>query len=270
MLRRSLFACTCAALSTLEIVSAPLAVQPSARRMAPPTVPPAGGGVAVAAPSAPVPAPEEAGAREEAEGRFRRGRRLFLEGAWDAALAEFLESRRLYPTWSATSSAGACLMNLGRFDDALEVLEGLLATYEDALPAAVKTAAQKEVIALRDRVGTIALVKAEPGAAVAIDGRARGEHPAAAPLRVVAGTHVVRIDKEGFEPFETAASVAGGHTTMGADVRVTIDVLMVHAWEMGWFAARSMFVISQVFVSRVQACVRTLRGLCAASFQVEM
>ncbi|WP_437946933.1 PEGA domain-containing protein [Sorangium sp. So ce296] len=93
------------------------------------------------------------------------------------------------------------------------MLEGLLATYGDALPAAVKTAAQKEVIALRDRVGTIALVKAEPGAAVVIDGRARGEHPSAAPLRVVAGTHVVRIYKEGFEPFETAASVAGGQTT---------------------------------------------------------
>ncbi|WP_437562023.1 PEGA domain-containing protein [Sorangium sp. So ce542] len=213
MLRRSLFAWACAALLPLELVSAPLAAQPSARRMASPAVPSAGGGIAVAAPSAPVPVPEEACAREEAEGRFRRGRRLFLEGAWGAALAELLESRRLYPTWSATSSAGACLMTLGRFDEALEVLEGSLATYGDALPAAVKTTAQKQVIALRDRVGTIALVAAEPGAAVVIDGRARGEHPSTAPLRVVAGTHVVRIYKEGFEPFETAASVAGGQTT---------------------------------------------------------
>ncbi|WP_438000963.1 PEGA domain-containing protein [Sorangium sp. So ce185] len=133
-----------------------------------------------------------------------------LEGAWDAALAEFLESRRLYATWSATSSAGACLMNLGRFDEALE---GLLATYGDTLPAAVKTAAQKEVLALRDGGGTIALVRAEPGAAVVIDERARGAHPSAAPLRVVAGTHVVRISKDRFEPFESAASVAGGQTT---------------------------------------------------------
>src|SRR5690349_9457389 len=110
MVGRCLFAWACAPLLTLQLVTVPVAAQPSTSRMAPTAEPPPGSGVAVAAPSAP--APQEATAKEEAGGRFRRGRRLFQEGAWDAALAEFLESKRLYPSWSATSSAGACLMNL--------------------------------------------------------------------------------------------------------------------------------------------------------------
>ncbi|WP_437680747.1 PEGA domain-containing protein [Sorangium sp. So ce131] len=149
--------------------------------------------------------------KKRAAAHFGEGRSLYDQEAWDAALAEFLEARRLYPAaWSATSSAGACLVNLGRFDEGLDMLESLLSVHASTLPADVKAFAQKKVVALRQRVGSLVLDGAEPGAAIAIDGRSRGEHPSLAPHHVLSGTHVVRVYKEGFEPFEASFTVGGG------------------------------------------------------------
>jgi hypothetical protein len=146
-----------------------------------------------------------------ASGHFRKGKELFAKNTWAAALSEFLESRKLFPTWSATSNAAICLKNLQRYDEALGMLEALLNDFKDALPAGVKEAAQKEVIELRKSAGSIVIDDAEIGAALSIDGRSRGEYPAP-PLYVLTGSHVVRVYKEGFEAFEKTADVAPGQT----------------------------------------------------------
>ncbi|AUX41688.1 hypothetical protein SOCE26_031100 [Sorangium cellulosum] len=153
-----------------------------------------------------------AAAKAEAAARFQRGLELLRERAWSGALAEFLASRRLYPTWSATTNAAYCLKQLEQLDEALDLFEILLRDFPDTLPARAKEAAQREVVALRERVGTIEIQGAEPGAALSIDGRSRGEYPPLAPLRVAGGRHVVRVYKEGFEPFEAGVTVAGGQT----------------------------------------------------------
>ncbi|HLM76308.1 MAG TPA: PEGA domain-containing protein, partial [Polyangiaceae bacterium] len=163
-----------------------------------------------AAPAAPA-APEVPDAKSVASGHFRKGKELFAKNAWAAALSEFLESRKLFPTWSATSNAAICLKNLQRYDEALGMLEALLNDFKDALPAGVKEAAQKEVIELRKSAGSIVIDDAEIGAALSIDGRSRGEYPAP-PLYVLTGSHVVRVYKEGFEAFEKTADVAPGQT----------------------------------------------------------
>jgi hypothetical protein len=59
-------------------------------------------------------------------------------------------------------------------------------------------------------VGTIEIDGAAAGSAVTVEGRSRGEVPLLAPLRVAAGSHVVRVYKQGFEPFEARVEVAGG------------------------------------------------------------
>jgi hypothetical protein len=146
-----------------------------------------------------------------ASGHFKKGKELFAKKSWAAALSEFLESRKLFPTWSATSNAAICLKNLQRYDEALGMLETLLNDFKDALPAGVKEAAQKEVIELRKSAGSIVIDDAEIGAALSIDGRSRGEYPAP-PLYVLTGSHVVRVYKEGFEAFEKTADVAPGQT----------------------------------------------------------
>jgi hypothetical protein len=172
--------------------------------------------MACAAPAAaadpPAPTPAEASpadAKAEARAHFEKARALAGSGVWPAALAEFLASRRLYATWGNTLGAASSLQKLERFDEALDLFEILLKDFADALSSDVRAAAQREVVGLRGLVGTIEVEGAEIGAAIAVDGRARGDYPTVGTLRVAAGSHLVRVYKEGFEPFETGVDVAG-------------------------------------------------------------
>ncbi|WP_437942520.1 PEGA domain-containing protein [Sorangium sp. So ce341] len=190
--------------ATAPPAGAPSAAAPAA------TAPPAGAPSA-GAPSAGAPA-AEAAAKADAEARFQRGLRMYRAEAWEAAAAEFLESRRLFPTWGATSSAARCLQKLGRTTEALELFESVLADFDDVLPADAKQAALAEVEQLRELVGAIAIEGGAPGALVLVDGERRAELPLPAPLRVAAGAHTVRIQKDGFEPFEARVDVLGRKT----------------------------------------------------------
>ena len=160
--------------------------------------------------------------KAEARAHFDKGKSLSNEGAWPAALAEYLASRELYPTWGNTLGAASSLRKLQRFDEALDMFEVLLRDFSAALSPDVRTAAQREIVELRGLVGTIEIDGAELGAAITVDGRPRGEYPAPSPLRVAAGTHVVRVAKEGYEPFEARVDVAGNRT---ARVTATLRAL---------------------------------------------
>lgn len=148
----------------------------------------------------------------EARARFEKGIELLEHKAWADALAEFLASRQLYPRATTTTNAVVCLEKLGRYDEALDLLEVMLREFPD-LAADKRLAAETEEADLAKRVGAIALDEAEPGAAIVIDGRDRGASPAQGPLRVPAGGHVVRVSKEGFLPFEARVEVAAEQTT---------------------------------------------------------
>lgn len=152
------------------------------------------------------------GAAEEAASRYRKGRELYERKAWDQALAEFIASRKLHSTWKATSGAALSLKQLGRYDEALELFEALLRELGGEIPPEAKGEVQRQVVELRGLVATIEVEGAEPGAVVNVDGQARGEYPLLVPLRVPSGSHLVRVTKEGFEPFEKRIDVAGGRT----------------------------------------------------------
>lgn len=157
--------------------------------------------------------------RTSALAHFQKGNALFKEEAWASALAELLESRRLYPTMNATRNAAVCLLQLQRFDEALALYEAVLRDFS-APPADLKLEVQQAIVDLVTRVGTIAVEGGLPGATIVLDGRFRGEFPPVEPLRVASGSHVVRLYKEGFEPFETGVEVAGGRTVpVGARLR---------------------------------------------------
>ncbi|AUX45005.1 uncharacterized protein SOCE26_064840 [Sorangium cellulosum] len=207
-----------ASAAPLSAPSAPAAAPPAA---APPAAaPPAAAPPAAAPPAAapPAAAPPDVSAEPPpaedpiagARAHFERGVALYRQGAWEAALAEFLASRELYPTWSATSSAALCLQQLRRYDEALALFETLLGDFSEKLPQNTRTAAQEAVVRLRGLIGTLDIAGAEIGASITVDGRRRGDYPMPAPLRVGAGSHVVRVYKEGFEPFEMRVDVAGG------------------------------------------------------------
>lgn len=146
--------------------------------------------------------------KERARFHFRKGIKLLTEEAWAPALAEFLRSRELYATRVATNNAAVSLRKLQRYDEALDMYETLLRDF--TVPADERAAAQKEIADLRGLVGTLDIVGAEPGANIVISSVDRGEYPPVKPIRVPAGKHVIRIYKQGFEPYQTAVDVAGG------------------------------------------------------------
>jgi hypothetical protein len=154
------------------------------------------------------PPPVSAETKQQAKRHFLKGIKLLRQQAWAPALAEFLLSRELYATRVATNNAGIALQRLQRYDEALDMFETLLRDFK--VPPSERTRAQEEIAELRALVGTIEIQGAEPGASIVISSEDRGEYPPVKPIRVAAGNHVVRIFKEGYEPFDTRIDVAGG------------------------------------------------------------
>lgn len=187
----------------------------AAQRRKPPPPPP---------PTTPVPTAggtsAEGAKKDEAKARFERGMTLFDKKVWDAALVEFLESRAAYATRSNTQNAAICLRNLNRFDEALDMFEALVKEFPSLSPTD-RAAVEKEIAELQGLVGAIDIRAPETGAQITIDGRERGTTPAPA-LRVSAGTHVLRVYKEGFAPVEKRVEVAGRQTLVVAAMLETL------------------------------------------------
>ena len=155
------------------------------------------------------PAADEA---RKAEGRshFERGLELSDDQAWDAAYAEYVTSIGIYPTKAATKNAALCLRMMHRYAEGLEMLERFLRFSN--LTDADRAFADREMRDMKRFVGLLVLHDADDGALVSVDGGDRGKTPLPAPLRVTAGSHVVRVFKAGFAPLERQFVLAGGQT----------------------------------------------------------
>jgi PEGA domain len=150
----------------------------------------------------------ESDRRAQAEEHFRRGFLLGQSaGDWAAALKEFLLSRQIFPTKSATRNAAVALRRLGRNVEALKLYSSLLAEFPDQADAVAA-----EIKATRLHVGDLEILANDDGIRVVIDGVQRGTMPISAPIELDEGNHTLRLSKDGFEPAEIPVSIsAGGH-----------------------------------------------------------
>lgn len=169
--------------------------------------------------------------KDDARARFERGLAFHQEKKLDAALAEFVASLTLYPTRAAAFNAGRVYKELRRYDEALELFTSIPKRFPD-LSAADRAELERETRELASFVGTIAVEVAEADASIAIDGRER-PNAGTRTYPISVGTHVVRVFKEGFLPFETRVDVAAmttvrvtaklGALTQGGRLTVTED-----------------------------------------------
>lgn len=177
------------------------------------TPPPAGTGPQPSPPGSPdttqAPSDADAARRAEARARFTRGLELVQSEEWDAALAEFLASRELFPTQVAIKNAAISLRQLRRLAEALDMYEELVRGFGDKLQPDDRRAVDKALVDLGNQVAEVTVLGNSAGAVVVIDGKQRGTLPLARPLRVDTGTRRVRVFKEGFLPFETELTLAG-------------------------------------------------------------
>src|SRR4051812_36112582 len=170
---------------------------------------------ALLAQTAPAPdagaAPDDAEKRkDEAKVRFQRGLELVQNESWDAALAEFLASRKLFPTRVALKNAALSLRQLKRYVEALAMYNELLTTFGASIPPEERKTIDDAVAQLKQAVGEVQVNSDQPGSTVVIDGQQQPGVTPMTPIGVNAGTHTVRIAKEGYEAFEAQVLVAGG------------------------------------------------------------
>ncbi|XXT19136.1 PEGA domain-containing protein [Sorangium sp. So ce429] len=159
-------------------------------------------------------------ARKNAEAAYNAGRELWKRGEYAAALARYQSSIRFFPTWSARTGAGACLVKLQRYDEALDTFQSALREAGDRLPAKTKASVLEQIDLMRGVTGMVMVTGAAPGAIVVVDGRVRGEHPLGAPVPVLVGPHLIRVYKEGFSLYEEAVDVAKGNmATLPTDLK---------------------------------------------------
>lgn len=172
--------------------------------------------------------------REDAELHFQHGLALARERDWDAALAEFVASRELYPTRSATRNAAIALSQLRRYAESYEMYETLLREFSTTSSREQVESWRAEMAAPAAQSGELMVESGEPQVSVLIDGRLRGVTPLARPLRVNVGTHSVRFEKAGFEPIESVDTIAGGQRKLlSARLRPLTDVGVLVVREAG-------------------------------------
>jgi hypothetical protein len=178
--------------------------------------------ISVAAQTPPAPATppaDDAAKKEEAKEHFLKGAALMREEQWEAAQVEFQASIALHPTRGARKNAASCLRQLGRFAEALEMYEAILRDHAAQMSPADLEEARRTIAELQGLTGFLAITSVA-GATVIVDSRPRGQTPLPN-VRVSQGTHVVRVLKEGYVPFETTVSVLGKQTvTVDADLQV--------------------------------------------------
>lgn len=163
--------------------------------------------------SAPLPAAvqvESHDIRGEAERRFQRGLALAHAQRWDAALDEFVASRALYPTRSATRNAAIALQKLKRHSEAYEMYALLQQQFRATSSAEQWQTTQLEMDTLKASLGELRLQVSQAGAAIVVDGRPRGTTPVSAPILLDPGTHTLELLLSGFEPHVVRFSVAAG------------------------------------------------------------
>ena len=152
----------------------------------------------------------------EAKALFQEGNSLRKAGDFRGALEFYLRSRALVPSMPNTFNAAYCFQQLGRIDEALELYEQVLITFRREVSEGEQQQLSDSITTLRRKLGNLD-VSGDVGAMLLVDGKLRGTLPVVAPVHVLPGKHTVRVLKEGWEPFETTASVDAAAT-------VTIDV----------------------------------------------
>ena len=153
-------------------------------------------------------APSDATRREAAQ-RFDRGLKLFNEQDNAGALAEFRRANELSPNAVVLYNIGLVEAAIGRPVEAVDALEQALRPGSGLKPE-LKSRAESVVTEQSARIGRVRVTTRPEGARVEVDGIVpAGGIPAAAPLRVASGMHVIGAVLEQYAPARKEVSVAG-------------------------------------------------------------
>jgi tetratricopeptide (TPR) repeat protein len=141
------------------------------------------------------------GDQDTAKYHFDQGVKLFNKSDFSGALAEFMKAHAEKPHYSVLYNIAKCEMQLEDYLSALENFE----KYLDEAGGTLDTKRLEEVNGyiseLEDSLSKLKVEVQQVGAVILIDGKEMGTTPLAGLIFLNAGTHNLRIEKEGYQDY---------------------------------------------------------------------
>jgi tetratricopeptide (TPR) repeat protein len=147
----------------------------------------------------------------EAFSRFNKGKELFSEGDYQAALIEFRRAYELAPNGAVLYNIGNVYYQLQNYPEALTHLERYLAEAK-SIPAARRAEVERDVEKLRSRVSNLDITVNVPDAEISVDDQPAGKSPLSKPVMVGPGRHRISVSKSGYNSASRVVEVASAET----------------------------------------------------------
>ncbi len=172
-----------------------------------------------APPAAPPGAPDPAqAATEAARAHFKTGIKLYRDGNYPGALAEFEAAYELKPGPGSLQNVALCQKALFRYGEAADTLTRLLLRHAAELSPAERTAAELARDELKGLVGSFRLRVTPPDARVTLDGQPLSGTERLSARRVNVGEHTLVAEAPGYARTVRTFRVAGGKEDLPVDV----------------------------------------------------
>lgn len=196
------------------------------------------------------------GPRAQAQMHFLQGIRLAERQQWEAALAEFDESLRLYPTRSALFNRAISLQHLNRYSEAVAALEEVLSRYASELTEARRRQVRQGLDDLRSLLTAVSIEANVEGAMVSVDGNEVGTTPLERPLLLLSGLHVIELRRRGYRPAYREVAVVSGE-------QMTERFTLIEPPRMGGIRIEANVTRGEVLIDGLEVGSLPYRGVLA-------
>jgi hypothetical protein len=145
----------------------------------------------------------------EARQAYDAGRLLFADGDAAGAIAKFRRAHELSRDPRLLWNMAVCEKELRHYASAARLVTRYLAEGSSKISAESRQSAEATKEALRSFYSELTLNGVPAGALVSVDGVSVGTAPFTEPVPVDLGRRRVRVEQDGFEPFERQLDVPG-------------------------------------------------------------
>ena len=156
-----------------------------------------------------VAAPSDASAKQEAARRFEHAIKLYEEGDYTLALAEFERVYELVPDYRVLYNISQVSIQLGRYARAFRTLKDYLSRGAAELAPDRAAAVHADLAQLAGKIARLNVQVDQAGAQVSVDGVAVGRSPFTEPLVVDVGEHQVQVELPGYVAQTQTFTLAG-------------------------------------------------------------
>lgn len=156
----------------------------------------------------------------EAKQAYEAAKLVFADGDFKGALNKFSRAYKLSREPRLLWNMAACEKELRHYASAAQLVQRYLSEGGSKLNQESRDNASSTLQALRSFYSELTLETVPTGATVSIDGVRAATAPLQGPLFVDLGTRRLRIELDGFEPFERHVEIAGAEA-MKLEVTLT-------------------------------------------------